>query len=377
VIDSLRTGGAQSVLYGTVRYSDPSRIRNWVVALGYHHNDAFVRRVRKSSEGLFFVGLEGMWDLRAVASLRRVIQRLHIDVLHTHLPLSDFSGGLAGAITRTPVVSTLHSLATHRETYPLPRRVLANFATTRLADHLIAVSEAVQETHRNALGIPRSKIETIPNVPLAPLLLPDGFDREAKRAELGVSSQDLVCNVASLTDTKDQETLLHALQRVVSERPYVVTVIAGEGPERHRLEGLARQLGLQGAVRFLGDRSDAVEVMAASDVACQLTLEFEGLPITVLDAMIVGLPLIATGVGGVREVIEDGRTGILVPPRDVEAVSQALLRLLKSPQERAGIAAAARQRLSAGLDPKAWIDRIQAIYLGLAEREEPTPVGRR
>jgi glycosyltransferase involved in cell wall biosynthesis len=366
VIDHLRPGGAQSVLYGIVHHSDTKRIKNWVVALGYHHSEAYVKRVRRMSEGLFFVGVRGMWDLRTVVSLTRVIQRLDIDVLHTHLPLSDFSGGLAGAITRSPVVSTLHSLAAHRWTYPLPRRILANFATEHLADHLIAVSKAVEETHLHSLRIPASRIEAIPNVPLAPLLLPDGFDRKAKRQELGVSSENLICNVAALSETKDHETLLRALRQVVQARRDVMAVIAGDGARRPQLEALASELGLQDIVRFLGDRPDAVEVMAASDVICQPTLEFEGLPIVVLDAMSLGVPIVATDVGGLKEAVVNERSGILVAPGDFETVGTALLRLLSSPEERARIAREAQQRVFAKFDSEDWIRRIESIYLDLA-----------
>jgi glycosyltransferase involved in cell wall biosynthesis len=370
VIDNLRTGGAQSVLYGVVHHSDPAGIKSWVVALGQHHNDAFVRRVREACEGLFFVGVRGMWDLRAVGSVRRLIQRLHADVLHTHLALADFVGGLAGALTGTPVVSTLHNVAAERRTYPLARRILANYATRRLADHLIAVSRAVRETHVQCIGIPAPSIDVVPNVPIAPLLIPNDFDREAKRRELGVSAGHLICNVAALFPSKDQETLLHALQRVVQERPDVKGVIAGDGPQRPRLEALARGLGLQEVVRFLGDRPDAVEVMAASDVACQLTFQLEGLPIAVLDAMSLGLPIVATGVSGVLEVLEDERSGILVAPGDVEGVSRALLRLLQSPEERVRIGAAARRDVLADFDPKTWIGRIEAIYREVPMRKD-------
>jgi glycosyltransferase involved in cell wall biosynthesis len=370
VIASLRTGGAQSVLYGMVEHSDPTRVENWVVALGYHHNDVLVRRVRESCEELFFVGVGGMWDLRAVAALRRVIQRLEVDVLHTHLALADFVGGLAGALTRSPVVSTLHNVAADRGKYPLAGRILANFATRRLADRLIAVSRAVAETHEHELRIPAARIDVIPNVPIAPLLVPDRLDREAKRHELGVSRECLICNVAALTASKDQETLLRALQRVVQERRDVMAVIAGDGPRRPHLEALARELGLEEFVRFLGDRPDAVEVMAASDVACQLTFEFEGLPVAVLDAMSLGLPIVATDVSGVPEVVENAKSGILVAPGDVDAVAEALLRLLQSPEERAKMGAAARRQVSVTLDPATWIGRIESVYRDLLKRRD-------
>ena len=366
VIDHLHVGGAQAVLRGISMLADRSRFQLSVANVMRGYDPDLVGALRASCREVLLLEGRGMWDLRAVASLVRAIRRSRIDVVHTHLAIGDFCGGLAGRLTGRPVVATLHSVAGDRRTHPLPRRTLARFATRSLADELIAVSEAVKTSHVEELGIASARLRVLRNVSLAGLLLPPDFDRRRKRAELRLGDEPVAAAVARLAAPKDHDTLLRALPSVLAECPTLRVLIVGDGPRRDELERLARELAVGHAVRFLGQRADAVEIVAATDVICSPTLENEGLSITVLDAMKLGIPVLATRVSSLEEVIADGRSGLLVPPRDSRAFAAALLMLLRDADTRRRIGAAARVEAGAQLDPGRWIREHEAIYARLA-----------
>ncbi len=367
VIDHLGLGGAQSLVLGTARLGAEEGFETYVASVEAGGDPALVRRLQECSSEVISLNGRAVWDLRALARLVRIVRERKIDVIHSHLAVADVLGGVAGKLTRRPVVASLHNVVADRYSHPLPRRLLAMGATRLLADRLIAVSETVRLTHVEQLGVPAKRLQVIRNVPIAPLLLPAGFEVAQKRAALGIETGPVLCAVARLADTKDHATLLRALPAVRLRHPGTVLLVAGDGPHRGELERLSAELGLSDAVRFLGSRGDAVELMAMSDVVCNLTLAFEGLPIAVLDAMSLGVPLLATRVDGVEEVVEDGEHGLLVPAQDVAAVTQALDTLLDDPGRARRMGEAARESITAQLDPQAWIREIQAVYRELAD----------
>jgi L-malate glycosyltransferase len=361
VIDGLRVGGAQSVVLGLLRLHDRTRFRMLVANVG-GHDPALVDRIGEAADVVITEG-RPLWDPRGLASLLRVIRRHRVDLVHTHLAAADVLGGLAARLTGRPSVATLHNVAEDRRRYRRERRVLADLATRRLSGHLIAVSEAVLESHARVLGVPEERMTVVPNVPVAPLLLPAGFDAGRKRAELGLGDGPVIVNVARLDDTKDQDTLVRALTEVTAHEPGATALIVGEGPRAAALAELAREVGAERETRFLGRRMDAVEIMACSDVVCHPTHSFEGLPIALLDAMSLGLPVVASAVEGVDELVEPERTGLLVPPRDPAALAGALTRLLGSAEARARLGAGARERIERDYDLHAWMRANEAEYL--------------
>ena len=376
VIDGLRIGGAETVLLGLLELTDHDRFPTYVASVG-PTDDAFVERVASASRGVFVVTGRGLKDPRPVARLISIIRRERIDLVQTHLAGADFQGGLAARLTGRPVVAVLHSVADDRATYRMRRRVLAKFATRHLADRLVAVSEAAKATHVSELGIPPDRFVVLPNVPVSAYLLDEDFDPVQKRRELGIGDAPLVTLAARLVDSKDHETLLRSLPAVVSERPQVRVFILGDGPLRERLAALSSELGLEDNVVFAGARLDAVEIIASSDVFCQPTL-YEGFGLALAEAMALGVAVVATGVSGVLELVEDGRTGLLVPLRDPVALARALSELLGDPERRRQLGAAARQSTRSRYDPDAWVAAVERVYAGAVsnQRRRRGPSGR-
>ena len=366
VIDDLERGGAQAVVLGALRLADAARIEMRVASVSGRADPALAADVRSACSQLALLDTRGLWDVRAVARLRAIIRDADIDVVHTHLAYADALGGLAARLAARPVVSTLHAVADDRATIPRRRRLAADAATRHLSGRLIAVSEAVRDSHATALGLDPGRIVVLRNVPVAPLLLPPGFDAASARAELGLGAGPVLCAAARLAPPKDHDTLLRALPAVLARHPSLTLLVAGDGPRRGELAELARALGVDHAVRFLGVRSDVAQLLSCADVVCNLTHEAEGLSITVLDAMSLGRAVVATGVESVAEVVTDRRTGMLVAPRDVPGVTAALLALLEDEQLRRRVGEDAAREMTTRLDGGRWMSELEGVYRAAA-----------
>ncbi len=200
---------------------------------------------------------------------------------------------------------------------------------------------------------------------------------EAQRAlGLPAGAPTLVC-VASLTEQKGQGYLLEAMRAIRSELPEARLILVGRDRGKTDLAALAREKGLGESVIFLGARDDIPLVMAASDVSVLPSLR-EGLPMSLLESAAASLPVVATDVGGIPEVVEDGRGGILVPPREPGPLAEAVLTLLRDPERRRSMGEAARERVEREFDVRVMTARIQDLYTSLyaASRRVTSTVSR-
>lgn len=306
----------------------------------------------------------GRGDPRIVGALAREIRRAGIDILHLHLPRAAVVGRLAArAVQFRPVVYTEHNVWSG---YGWAIRKL-NQWTLPWTDHIIAVSDQVREcllTH----GVPSGLLTTIRN----------GIDIEGIRAraargsslktELGLAPEmPVIGSVANLHPRKALHTLIGALARLRSRFPKVHAVVIGrDDGDGVRLKRLAAQLGVSRAVSFLGPRSDAVALMREFDVFV-LSSRVEGLPIALLEAMALRRPIVATVVGGIPEVIGDGRHGLLVPPESVEAVAAAIEKLLLAPSAAAAMGEAAGERVAILCSLDGAAQQHAALYRRLLE----------
>ena len=377
VIDDLRRGGAQAVLLGLLRLRDPTNVDMHVAAMSSYHDPTLAAEVGAASSSLTLLGARSLRDWRALAKLLRLARELDIDVIHTHLAVADVAGGIVGSLSGIPVVASLHSVAADRRTHPRRRRLPAAYASRRLATELIAVSDAVKDSQVAEVGLPPDRVRVVRNVAVGPLGIPRGFSPESKRAEVGIKDGASICMAARLALPKDHDTLLRAMAIVKEHRAEAVLLLAGDGPRRVELEGLAGQLELGSQVRFLGNRSDVPELLCAVDIVCNITHEAEGLSITVLDALSLGRPVVATRIPSVAEAIDDGRTGFLAAPRDPGAIARALIRLIEQPDLRESVGEAARAAALAGSDPARWSTEFEAIYLRLASEASRLGFGQR
>jgi glycosyltransferase involved in cell wall biosynthesis len=232
------------------------------------------------------------------------------------------------------------------------------------------VSASVQAFLSGQLGVPPESIRVIANGVALGVPTSDGV--AAVSARLTQAAGSRLGAIASLTEKKGHEVLLRAVARLRQNRVGCSLVIAGEGPDRERLEALSRKLGLAAHVHFLGHVSNPADVVAAVDLFVLPSL-VEGLPLALLEAMYAGKPCIATSVGGVPEVIRSGENGLLVPAGNEIALADAIAALAGSSELRRRLAAAARTTIERSFTERAYLESLEALYVELTDRRAPPP----
>lgn len=271
------------------------------------HNQAVEAFYRNLDLDVRIVGISGKVNIFASGRLRALIRQENIDIVHTHLSSATIWGCLAAIGENLPCVAHVHSLN---------KRAPYSFATKVIAVSKAARANLVRQGHKET-GIeviwpangdsPEDVHPAADVVPLGPLV---------------------VTYAAHLRESKGIFVLLQAARRVITEIPSAIIVFAGDGPDRWKAEKMAKQFGIENNVRFLGFRSDIHAVFAASRVVVLPSLAPEGFGLVLAEANALGVPVVASNVGGVSEIVEDGKNGILVPPGDVDALSSSIVRLL-------------------------------------------------
>lgn len=351
LLDGLRARGHTiDVLYSPVR------------------EDALFRAGRAARPGIRFVPVAmrrapGLQDLRPLREIRRFIHANGpYDILHGHSSKGGLMARLAAPGSGARVVYTPHAISTLDPTLsPLPRLVygLGERVLALATDALIAVSSQ-ERTAIGRLGIPLRKVVCILNAVDPP---PPGPDR---RSELGLAPDDTVIGfVGRCSRQKAIDELVAAFALVQKKVPTARLLVIGDGPGKEAARQQAEAEGCAADIRWLG-ACDARAWYPSFDLLA-LPSRYEGLSYTLLEAAAAGLPIVATDVGGVRDVVADGLTGCIVPPGDTAALAEALAMLAQDPALCARYAASARTRRSPR--PARMVARTETLYRILCCRE--------
>lgn len=306
-------------------------------------------------------------DLGCAWRLGRFLRRERVDVLHAH-QYTPFFYAMLGRfpLARPRVLFTEHGR--HQPDYPRRKRMVFNRVMLGRGDRVVAVGEAVRRALIVNEGIAGSRIEVVYNGIDAERFAGRAGDRAEVRRELGLGADDLaIIQVARLDYLKDHATAIRAVSRVVREVPSARLLLVGEGPEERAIRAQVEQFGLQRSVQFLGLRKDVARLLQAADVFL-LTSISEGIPLTIIEAMCAGLPVVSTDVGGTGEVVEDGRTGFLTKAGDDAAVAAAVLRLHVDRSLGGRLAEAGRRRAEAAFSEEEMASRYLALYEALSKR---------
>lgn len=304
----------------------------------------------------FTLGRRGKLDVWVWARLWRHLRRERIDVLHAHKFGSNVWGTLVGRLARVPVV-VCHEHSWSYVGRPA-RRLLDRHLIARFSTALIAVSQEDRRQMMEVERIPAADIELVPNG----AWIPEPATIADVRGELGIDpAAPVVGSVGYLRPVKAFDVLLRATARLRERHPAVVVLIAGDGEERAALEALIDELGVGENVRLLGRRRDVHDVIAAFDVAVCCS-DHEGSPVSVMECMDAAKPMVVTAVGGLPDMVTDGVEGLLVAPRDADALAGALDRLLADPELAAQMGAAARRRRRVEFDLSVTVQRLAALY---------------
>jgi len=298
----------------------------------------------------------------AFVRLVRTVRAFRPTIVHTHLQSPNLYGRVAARLAGVPIViATEHNVYTGKaRRYVAVERWLA-----RRTDALVAVSAEVRQFLSAQLGVAASTIQVVPNGVAVRAPSPDRV--AALRARIGAGGGATIGTIASLTSKKGHEFLLRAAAHLRDRGVACTVVVAGDGPERARLEALAAGLGLADRVHFLGVVPHAADVLPAIDVFVLPSL-VEGLPLALLEAMLAGTAVVATSVGGVPEIVKSGVNGLLVQPANETDLADAIVSLIQSPELRARLAAQARETIEHGFTEAAYLESLSSLYLELAEK---------
>lgn len=300
-------------------------------------------------------------DLGCAWRLARLLRRHKVAVVQAHQYTPFTYAELARLFYPAPVLFTEHGR--HQPDYPRKKRMLFNRWMLRRKDHVVAVGEAVKQALVVNEGIPPGRIEIVYNGIDTDRFTPSPSLRETVRSELGLRQNDFaVMQVARLDYLKDHPTAVRALSRVPDARLFLV----GEGPERPAIDAEVARLNLADRVHFLGLRKDIPRLLQAADVFL-LTSTSEGIPLTLIEAMATGLPVVTTDVGGTAEVVVEGTTGYLAPAQDDAALAVALRRLDDDVALRQRLGEAGRQRAVERFSEAQMAERYHDLYAEMAD----------
>ena len=361
-------GGAERFALGLVSHLPRDRFEPWVCSTRFATPEA---SEALADAGVTHISLrrKGKLDVHRLSGLAMLLKMGRFDVVHAHMFGSNVWGTVLGKLCSIPVIIA-HE---HNWSYTgeLGRRMIDRHVIARYATRFVAVSESNRTRMIELEGIPADKVLVLPTAYI-PHRVTSPTDI---RAELGLAPDARVIGVAAtLRVEKALEVMITAVGDVVEQFPDAHLVIAGDGPRRGALETQAAEMGLTGHVHFLGERRDVTPILQTVDVGA-LSSDWEGMPLFVLECMTTGTPVVATNVGGLPELVEDDRTGLLVPPRDPAALARAIIALLADPERGQRLAGAAAERMhSYTIDAVA--ERFAALYEQLVSETVPEPSSR-
>lgn len=315
---------------------------------------------RAKEAGLQVEGLpmRGEWEFPSALRIASEVRHFNATHLHLHSAHAQTLGLLGARLSGMRCV-----ISTRRVDFAIRRHLANRWKYGRGIARFVAISRAVKEVLLR-FGVDEGRIRLVPSG--VERIAPPPGAGEAFRRELGLGTGEaLVGNVAHLADHKGQRYLIEAIPSVLRECPSARFVIVGEGELEGELKTLAASLGLGDRLIFTGFRTDVPAVLDALDLFV-MSSHLEGLGTIVLDAMAAGKPVVATRAGGIPEMIDDGRHGLLVPARDPAALAGAIVRALGEPALAAFLAGEGKKRVLAHYTADAMVEGNLAVYRDLA-----------
>ncbi len=364
VITSLDVGGAQKHLLSLVT---GLRWRGHIADVAFFKNPSMTVPFTKSGATLYDLSARATFSPMLVPKLASILKQGRYDVIHTHLLKADSYGTLAGVLAGTPVrIASKHN---DERALLKPSAAVVHGLISRLDHRVVVLSDYVGRYVASVGRVDRGRITRVYyGLPPSSAATPEAG--AALRAELGIHPEaPLAATVGRLTEQKGLLYLLEAMALVREQLPEARLLVVGDaqdGREEYKRELLRAQarLKLEEAVLFTGVRDDVPEVMQAIDLFVMASL-WEGFGLVFLEAMAAGKPIVATMVSAIPEVVEEGVTGLLVPPRDPKALSGAMVSLLADRERGRAMGRAGLSRLQERFTEERMIDEIEQLYFEL------------
>lgn len=353
----LNLGGAEKLIYDVVTRTDPQKFHVEVLAL--KHGGPVAEMLRKKGVPVTILGGCGPWDLLAFVKAFRFLRSRPIDIIHSHLYWAHVVASLFKC--RAKVIWHVHETGF----WMTPLWTLIERTCARRVDRFIAISNAAMTQLLKRVPSALGKVTLIPNgveITARATVTPDE-KAQLKKNLLSLSNRPVIGFVGRLDDRyKGIKTLISAARIVVKSVPNACFALIGAGKDFEELEAFVKLNGLQDAVYFLGEKENLGGFYRSFDVFV-LPSHAEGLGIAILEAMEASLPVVATNVGGIPDVVNDGETGLLVPANNPERLSEALLKVLTNSTFAQLLGAQGRTRVEKHFNINDTVRKIETIYL--------------
>jgi glycosyltransferase involved in cell wall biosynthesis len=332
VTSTLEDHGYVHLIWHFSRLVDPSKYQ--VVICCMYKGGPYLEKFRELGIEVKNLDMRSYFDLRVVPKLVRFIKEKNIDLVHTHIRLADWYGRICARLAKVPFIfTTVHNTDYWRKGGKYWIYALLDKWTMTFCTQIIAVSQGVKDFLQEWQKFNADKITVILNGSVREKYSDSQGSKALKKA-LSLDDGRLILGVtARLVRQKALHDLLYATREILKQRKDVRVLIVGEGPLEKQLKSLTEELQIMENVVFLGFRTDVPAILGMLDIFV-MPSAYEGLGLSIVEAMMAGKPVVGTRVSGIEELIVDQRTGILVPPGDPRALAEALLLLMESPQKR-------------------------------------------
>ncbi|MCK5013731.1 MAG: glycosyltransferase family 4 protein [Candidatus Omnitrophica bacterium] len=295
----------------------------------------------------------------ALFPLSRYIRENKIDLVHAQTRITQVMGALLKRLTGKPFVSTCHGFFKTR----LSRRLVPCWG-----DVVIAISEAVEWHLRHDFRVAREKVSLIASgIDFNEFDLIDGARKKERRARFHLGDEPVVGIVARLSDVKGQDILIEAMNKVVPYIPNAILLLVGEGKMENVLREKVQSLNLGDHVRFFSIVNNTYEMLSLFDIFAMPSRQ-EGLGLSIMEAQAAGLPVVASRVGGIPSLIEDGKTGVLVEPENSSELADAIVKLLQDPERLKEIGMAGREFIKKTFLADKMTDKVIQLYQHLVKK---------
>lgn len=320
--------------------------------------------IRKVGNPVINLGIRRKrYDLWLLIKLLRLIKKENIHIIHTHLYEAGIRGRIVAKVAGVPgIIATEHGPALWKKKWQI---VLERIVTKATTDLKIANSEYIRQSRIHKEKIAPEKIITIYNGVEPPL--PNSSADPSGLEELGLPMSGLIIGtVARLTEAKGLQYLIESMPLILSHIPNAHLIVVGDGPCRLQLEAMRRDLHIEQSVTFTGRRMDVFRFVEAMDVFVLPSIR-EAMGIAIVEAMFAAKPIVASNVGGIPELVLDGKTGLLVPPRDPKALADKIVYLLLHSSEREQMGKMGQDRADAHFSADRYVESLKDAYLDCLE----------
>ncbi|WP_417377784.1 GT4 family glycosyltransferase PelF [Gimesia sp.] len=345
---TLCTGGLERLLVDFARYHNRELFELEFIALG--ETGVPAEEIKQIGCPVIQFPLTARGKLEKIRQLSDFLNQRDYDLLHTHNAYPHFYGSLAAYRSKIPVtIQTRHG---RRFGTTFSERMQFAIAS-RFADRVVPVSDDTGLRCKKVGWLNDSKVTRIWN----------GIDVD-RFVFTGPADKKTAITVSRLSPEKDLATMLRAVQQVAQEIPEFRLLIVGDGPERARLESLTAELNLKSQVEFLGERNDVPQLLSQAGFYVSSSLT-EGISLTLLEAMSVGLPIVATNVGGNPEIVQQPATGLLVPSANPALLASAMIQMCENQDQWAETGQRARARVEQYFNIRTMIKDYENLYLDI------------